>query len=202
MKIGLNHLLDAATLALLPGGSMMPVRRLLVIHFTSGMSAQSSIDFWKSAEAKGACAHVIIDRDGTIFQCRPFDRTAGHAGVSEWFDAAREIKRAGCNAFSIGIELANAGDSVSGSVENPLAFGKHPCPAGAIMARHKNGGPLTLWEKFPEPQLKACFELSKALVDRYHLDDVRGHDDIAPQRKNDPGPAFPMPELRALLGFK
>jgi N-acetylmuramoyl-L-alanine amidase len=202
MIVNASHLLDGAKLAILPGGTAMPTRRLLVIHFTSGMSAQSSIDFWKSREAKGACAHIIIDRDGTIFQCRAFNLTACHAGVSEWFDQGNQIKRAGCNAFSIGIELANAGDSVSGSVENPLAFKKYPCPAGAMYARHKNGGPVTLWEKYPEAQLKACFELSKALFDRYHLDDVRGHDDIAPNRKNDPGPAFPMEALRAAMNLK
>lgn len=174
-------------------------RRLLVIHFTSGKSAQSSIDFWKSPDAKGACAHIIIDRDGTIFQCRPFNKTAGHAGVSHWFDPAVKVRRDGCNAFSIGIELANAGDSVEGSVEKPH-FGSFPI-AAAISARHKNGGPVTLWEVFPQAQLDACFELSKALFDRYHLDDVRGHDDIAPERKNDPGPAFPMEILREKLGL-
>ena len=86
MNITSDHLLDDATPATLPGGNAMPVRRLLVIHFTSGMSAQSSIDFWNSPEAKGASAHIIIDRDGTVFQCRAFDRTCGHAGVSRWKD--------------------------------------------------------------------------------------------------------------------
>jgi N-acetylmuramoyl-L-alanine amidase len=200
MKITDAHLLEGAKLELLSGGSDLPIRRLLVIHFTSGMSAQSSIDFWKSADAKGACAHIIIDRDGTIFQCRPFNKTAGHAGVSTWFDPAEKVTRSGCNAFSIGIELANAGDSVQGSVENPKLFGKYPC-AAAIKARHKNGGPVELWEVFPQAQLDACFALSKALFDRYHLDDVRGHDDIAPARKNDPGPAFPMAKLRLSLGL-
>jgi N-acetylmuramoyl-L-alanine amidase len=199
MNIRPDHILEGAKLALIPGGNLMPVRRLLVIHFTAGMSAQSSIGFWKSPEAKGASAHLAIDRDGTVFQCRPFNRTAGHAGVSTWFDKANDIKRAGCNAFSIGIELANAGDSVSGSVEKPLAFKKYPCPAGAIQARHRNGGPLTLWEKYPEAQLKSCFAVSLALFGHYRLDDVRGHDEIAPQRKSDPGPAFPMAELRGLL---
>ena len=70
----------------LPGGASMPIRRALVIHFTSGASAASSIEFWQTPAAKGACAHLIIDRDGTIYQCRPFDRTAGHAGVSQWAD--------------------------------------------------------------------------------------------------------------------
>lgn len=199
MKITDDHLLDGAKLEILPGGNAMGNRRLLVIHFTSGKSAQSSIDFWKSPDAKGACAHIIIDRDGTIFQCRPFNKTAGHAGVSHWFDPAVKVRRDGCNAFSIGIELANAGDSVEGSVEKPH-FGSFPI-AAAISARHKNGGPVTLWEVFPQAQLDACFELSKALFDRYHLDDVRGHDDIAPERKNDPGPAFPMEILREKLGL-
>lgn len=210
MKVTDDHLLDGAKLDLLPGGNTMPNRRLLVIHFTSGKSAQSSIDFWKSPDAKGACAHIIIDRDGTIFQCRPFNKTAGHAGVSHWYDPAAKVRREGCNAFSIGIELANAGDSVEVTGANPTLlradapgmahFGSFPI-AAAIKARHKNGGPLTFWEVFPDAQLASCFNLARALFDRYHLDDVRGHDDIAPERKNDPGPAFPMEILREKLGL-
>lgn len=201
MNITSDHLLDDATLDLLPGGGAMDVRRLLIIHFTSGMTAQSSIGFWKSPEAQGASAHIIIDRDGTVFQCRAFDRTCGHAGKSRWKDPTDGV-RAGCNDFSIGIELANAGDSVSGSVEEPKAFGKHPCEAGAIRAQHKNGGAVSLWENYPAAQLDACFAVAKALVERYKLDDVCGHEDIAPERKNDPGPAFPMQKLRESVGFE
>jgi N-acetylmuramoyl-L-alanine amidase len=202
MNITDNNLLEGAKLAILPGGNKMSIRRLLVIHFTSGMTAQSSIDFWKSPEAKGASAQIIIDRDGTVFQCRAFDRTCGHAGVSRWKDTKTGTRRTGCNAFSIGIELANAGDSVSGTVENPKAFKKFPCEAGAISAKHKNGGPVSLWENYPQAQLDACFEVAKALVERYKLDDVCGHEDIAPERKNDPGPAFPMQKLRESVGLK
>jgi N-acetylmuramoyl-L-alanine amidase len=49
--------------------------------------------------------------------------------------------------------------------------------------------------------VKACTELAKALVERYNLDDVIGHEDIAKFRKNDPGPAFPMDALRLSCGF-
>lgn len=201
MNITDDNLLDGAKLAIIPGGDEMSIRRLLVIHFTSGMSAQSSIDFWKSPEAQGANAHIIIDRDGTIFQCRAFDRTAGHAGKSRWKDPTDGL-RVGCNDFSIGIELANAGNDVSGSVESPMAFGKHPLEAGAISAKHKNGGSVELWEKFPTAQLESCFALAKALKEHYNLDDVVGHEDIAPERKNDPGPAFPMQELRESVGLE
>lgn len=172
----------------------MLTRRFLVIHFTAGMSGASSIDYWKKPEVQ-ASAHFVIDRDGAITQCVPCNVQAWHAGKSRWMGFEN------LNSCSIGIELANAGDSVKIVGEQALAFGKYPLPAGFLQAKHKNGGPIKLWEKYPEPQLKACRALAAALVKRYNLDDVVGHDDIAPDRKADPGPAFPMAEFRAALGF-
>ena len=45
----------------------------------------------------------VIARDGAVTQLAPFNRTTWHAGVSQWGG------RSGVNAFSIGIELDNAG---------------------------------------------------------------------------------------------
>jgi N-acetylmuramoyl-L-alanine amidase len=188
MKIDTNHWLEGAVKRPLPGGSAMKVRRFLVIHFTSGASAESSINFWKQPAAKGASAHIVIDRDGTVYQCRPFNVTAGHAGVSEW----KGFKS--LNSCSIGIELANAGDDVALA----LKWSKF----APIVAKHKNGSKAQKWEAYPPEQLSACEEVAKALVARYKLDDVIGHEDIAPSRKNDPGPAFPMAALRVACGFK
>jgi N-acetylmuramoyl-L-alanine amidase len=187
VKITEDHWLDTARRDELAGGAFMPVRRFLVIHFTAGASAQSSVDFWKTPAAKGASAHLVIDRDGSIIQCRPFNRTCGHAGKSRWlgFD--------GLNSCSIGIELANAGDNKALAAK----WSKLP----PVMARHKNGGPMVDWEIYPDAQIAACLAVSKTLVARYKLDDIVGHDDIAPDRKNDPGPAFPMNRLRAACGF-
>lgn len=194
MTITPDHWLDSAARQPLAGGAEMGTRRFLVIHFTSGASAQSSVDFWNTPDAKGACAHIVIDRDGSVIQCRPFNRTCGHAGKSKWkgFD--------GLNSCSIGIELANAGDSAN---EDGTAFESHKfrCPAGVQKAKHKNGGPLTTWEVYPEQQVATCIEIAKALVHRYNLDDVIGHEDIAPDRKNDPGPLFAMGRLREACGF-
>ena len=187
MTIDANHFLEGVKRDLLPGGAEMPVRRFLVIHFTSGASGQSSINFWKTPDAKGASAHLVIERDGTVIQCRPFNRTCGHAGKSRWkgFD--------GLNACSIGIELANAGDNAKLAAK----WSKLPL----FKARHKNGGPVQDWEAYPEEQIQACIQVAQAIVARYKLDDVIGHDDIAPDRKNDPGPAFPMGRLREACGF-
>lgn len=188
MNITPEHWLDAATRVPLEGGNPMGTRRFLVIHFTSGATAASSINFWKSPAAKGASAHLVIDRDGTIYQCRPFNRTCGHAGKSRWKGFS------GLNSCSIGIELANAGDDPN------LARRWSKLPL--VTARHKNGGPVCQWEAYTPEQLAACEAVSKALVGRYNLDDVVGHDDIAPDRKVDPGPAFPMQQLREACGFK
>ena len=183
----------------------MAMRRFLVIHFTSGWSAQSSIDFWKTPEAYGASAHIIIDRDGTVMQCRPFDRTCGHAGPagkSRWKDPSTGITYDGLNSCSIGIELANAGDML----RSPDVYPKSMSGVGGqtisrLTSRHKNGGPVKEWELYQPVQLKALQIVAKAICERYNIDDLIGHDDIAPSRKNDPGPAFPMNSLRHACGF-
>lgn len=171
----------------------MPVRRCVVIHYTAGATARSSINFWKTKSAKGASAHVVIDRDGTIIQCRPFNRTAGHAGVSRWRDPKTGVLYEGLNSCSIGIELANAGDNV----KLARRWSKMPL----VKAAHRNGGPAKDWEAYPPAQLAAVTKLVQALVKRYRLDDITGHDCIAPERKSDPGPAFPMEKLRQACGF-
>ena len=70
-----------------------------------------------------------------------------------------------------------------------------------LTARHKNGGPVSQWEIYQPAQLKALEIVAKAICERYNIDDIVGHDDIAPSRKNDPGPAFPMDTLRHACGF-
>lgn len=190
MNILHDHWLDSAIRDEIPGGAQMAIRRFLVIHFTGGASARSSINALRERKLS---AHFVIDRDGTIYQCRPCDRTCGHAGASEWKDPKTGHTYFGLNSCSIGIELANAGDNAA------VAAKWSDMPR--VKLRHKNGGPLTEWEQYPKEQLAACEALAKVLVARYNLDDLVGHDDIAPDRKNDPGPAFPMGKLRQACGF-
>jgi N-acetylmuramoyl-L-alanine amidase len=188
MTVRDDHWLEDVQRDPLPGGAAMPVRRCVVIHYTAGASARSSINYWKTKAAKGASAHVVIDRDGTIIQCRPFNRTAGHAGVSRWRDPKTGTLYDGLNDCSIGIELANAGDDAK------LARKWSKLPL--VSAAHRNGGPVKDWEAYSPAQLAAVTKLVQALVKRYRLDDITGHDCIAPDRKADPGPAFPMEKLR------
>lgn len=199
LKVGPEHWIEGVELA---GGAAMGNRVYAVCHFTGGWNAGSSIDYWRTPAAKGALAHFVIDRDGHIIQCRPTNKTAGHAGESRWKDRVNGKVWTGLNACSIGIEFCNTGDlgrttlpATADTSLLKLAGTKIPL----IAAKHKNGGKTVLWEIYPNAQIEAGIALLKALKERYNLDGVLGHDDIAPDRKNDPGPAFPW--MRIVAAF-
>jgi N-acetylmuramoyl-L-alanine amidase len=172
------------------GGAIAP--EYLIIHYTAGRSGQSSVDHFCQPSAK-ASAHLVIGREGEIWQLVPFNRKAWHAGVSAW--AGRE----GVNGFSIGIELDNAGklDKVGESFQ--AWFGAKIPADQVIQARHKNAADMAYWHAYPEAQINATLAVAELLAETYRLHDVLGHDDIAPGRKVDPGPAFPMRSFRSAV---
>lgn len=161
----------------------------LVLHYTAGKSAESSIDYLTQPIAK-ASAHVVIGRDGSITQLVPFDTVAWHAGTSFWdgFD--------GLNQYSLGIELDNAGPLVRQGGRWVAWFGGVYPEEEVIEAVHKHETRPRGWHVYTQMQLEAALELADLLVHHYGLRDVVGHDDIAPGRKLDPGPAFPMESFR------
>lgn len=55
-------------------------------------------------------------------------------------------------------------------------------------------------ERFEPPQYEALADLAVALGRRYPIEDVAGHEDIAPGRKGDPGGGFDWPLLRSCFG--
>jgi N-acetylmuramoyl-L-alanine amidase len=193
MDITPDHFLEGVPRDILPGDRPMDIRRALVIHFTGGATGSSSIDAMRE---RGLSAHLMVERDGSVTQCRPFNEVALHAGVSRWVDPNTGTRYDGLNAFSIGIEIANAGNDL-----DALRWARKQPGFASIRATHRNGDKEFEWEEYPEAQLTAVFEISKLLVANYNLDDVTGHDCIAPERKEDPGPAFPMEDLRVACGF-
>jgi N-acetyl-anhydromuramyl-L-alanine amidase AmpD len=72
------------------------------------------------------------------------------------------------NAASIGIEIVNLGLKPSGE-----------------------------WDEYPKAQIDVVIKLIKDIVARHEIrpDHIVGHNDIAPQRKVDPGPKFPWKRL-------
>lgn len=192
-EVGPDHWLIGVKREEIEGGSEIMTRRCVVEHYTEGATAMSSIEAMRS---RSLSAHVVVDRDGAVYQCRPFNRKCEHAGPSKWADPKTREPYSGLNGCSIGIEIANAGNG-----EEALKWARKQPGFRSIRAKHRNGGPEMEWEVFYEPQMAAVIGVTQAVVKRYNLDDVTGHDCIAPNRKVDPGPAFPMEKVRLATGF-
>jgi N-acetyl-anhydromuramyl-L-alanine amidase AmpD/N-acetylmuramoyl-L-alanine amidase len=206
-KIDAEHWLTTAKRAPIDGGGLL-TPLYVVIHYTEGFAADSSISDWKK-RTDGVLAHVVIDRDGTIFQCRPFNRICSHAGgprMAIWQDPRTGKTYDGANVVSIGIEIANTG--MNAALQKRLGTGR-PYPDGTtVAASHRNGSKGSSeardgkqWEVYPKAQLQSVFGLVSLLMEKYDLHDITGHDCISSWRKADPGPAFPMLELRTANGL-
>jgi N-acetylmuramoyl-L-alanine amidase len=164
----------------------------LVMHFTASSSAKVAVDWLVNPDAQ-ASAHLVIARDGSITQLVPFDTVAWHAGKSFWDG------RQGLNSFSLGIELDNAGKLTRQGSKWVTWFGKQIPDDEVMEATHKGETKPAGWHTYTEAQIQVALEVGALLVRTYQLKDVVGHEDIAPGRKNDPGPAFSMMNFRGRL---
>ena len=142
--------------------------QFLIIHFTT-VNLPSSL---KTLTQGPVSSHYLVsERQGsvpaTVYQLVDENRRAYHAGVSSWKGATA------LNASSIGIEIVNLGGQ-----------------------KAANGLGLN-FQDFQAEQIDRVVELVKQIVVRHQIKPERilGHSDIAPTRKNDPGPKFPWKRL-------
>jgi N-acetylmuramoyl-L-alanine amidase len=142
--------------------------RFLVMHYTQSDEARSLA----TLTGDDVSVHYVVppaprieNGEPVVYQLVPETLRAWHAGKSEW-QGTTEL-----NAASIGIENVNAG---------PI-----DTPQGRT------------WQPYPPAQVDAIVTLAKDIVTRYNIPPTRvvAHSDIAPQRKLDPGPAFPWKTL-------
>lgn len=156
------------------GGTITPT--IIVLHYTAsgGEDGQGDADYLSRAAAR-ASAHIVAGRNGSLDQIVPFNKKAWHAGVS----AYKGVKNV--NDFSIGIEIDNWGWLKNGKSHAGVAVKN-------IFKGTRNG--LSEWEVYPEVQLDAVEQVIAAICSTYKITDIVGHEDIAPGRKQDPGPAL------------
>ncbi len=162
---------------------------IIILHYTAGSSLQSSADWLCNPESK-ASAHVIIGKSGNIIQLAPFNFITWHAGKSKWKD------RTNLNNYSIGIELDNAGQLEKREDGYYTWFNKKIDKKNVKLAKHKFDEEIQPWDKYTKIQLEVLEELCKLLSKTYNIKQILGHDDISPDRKRDPGPAFPLQQLQ------
>ena len=72
---------------------------LPVIAFFQGTLDTETDPYFEALKDVRVSAHLVIGRQGEVYQLVPFDKRAWHAGASEFRGRVR------CNDFSIGIEL-------------------------------------------------------------------------------------------------
>ncbi|WP_128177705.1 N-acetylmuramoyl-L-alanine amidase [[Pantoea] beijingensis] len=146
-----------------------PRIKMLVIHYT----AEDFPSSLSTLTARQVSAHYLIPaqqqpkKSGVprIWQLVPEAQLAWHAGPSFWRGATR------INDTSIGIEIVNDG-----------------------YYRTMEG---VRWAPFTAQQIAVLQRLIPDIVARYGIEpsNIVGHSDIAPQRKQDPGPLFPWQQL-------
>lgn len=112
-------------------------------------------------------SHYLLDDgpDFRIYRLVAEDRRAYQAGASSWKGNTN------LNSGSIGIEIVNLG--------------------------WRNTDQGRVWMPYPQEQIDRLIPLIQDIVMRHDItpDRVLGHSDIAPQRKQDPGPLFPWKQL-------
>jgi N-acetylmuramoyl-L-alanine amidase len=165
--------------------------RYLVVHYTASTTLEAAVSWFLTPAAK-VSAHVIVDRDGRSVQLVRFDRRAWHAGESRWGAYSN------LNAHALGLELVNAGAlELSPDGEWVDWAGRRLPDCDVLVARHARESIDRGWHVFTAVQIARAAAIARALRVRYGLVAVLGHDQIAPGRKLDPGPAFPMARFAA-----
>jgi N-acetylmuramoyl-L-alanine amidase len=143
--------------------------KYLVLHYTV-TDTPHSIRIFTGKAGVEASIHYLVSDDPqpVIYGIVDENRAAYHAGADSGWKNDRNL-----NYTSIGIEIVNAG-----------------------WADGPNG---RTWAPFPEQQIDALIPLVKDIMSRHHIapENVLGHSDEAPQRKQDPGARFPWRRLAA-----
>jgi len=165
----------------------------LIIHYTAGTTAEGAIQWFLKPQAR-ASAHFVVDRDGSVTQMVPMHRRAWHAGHSQWGEL-RDL-----NSFSIGIELVNAGKLRRSANGLWHTWSGKTIPDDQVsVAMHKNEKAEQGWHEYTDQQIETVTQMGIAIANHYGIADVLGHDDVAPKRKVDPGPLFPLASVRSRI---
>lgn len=175
--------------------------RVLIVHDTaSGIASSNGPVSWLCNPKAAASAHFVVGRTGLadLHQLVPTNIKAWHAGKSS-YHGERNV-----NNFSIGIEIVNPGwltskDGITAAFStgsptyNVAQYGIRQITDDAHPGRY-------WWMAYTVEQINAVIEMARAIVAAYPtITDIQPHWFIAPGRKVDVNPLFPLDALRAAV---
>lgn len=173
-------------------GSLRPI--LLVFHAIGGGSLNACLARLRERLAR-ASAHLVIGRDGKVVQMVPFNRRAFHAGRGRW-GALEDL-----NGHAIAILLENGGRAQKRADGGYWLLGRgverRLEPGEAVLARQQHEAEESAWQAFTADQVETAVAVGQALHAAFGFAAVLGGEDIAPGQSDEPGPAFPMMQVRA-----
>ena len=148
--------------------------RYIVVHYTY----LNDVDSIETLTKDKVSTHYLIttDYNEPIYRLVDENERAWHAGIS-YFDG-----RTALNDSSIGIEIVH-----KGRIDGEADGGKK------LTKEEKAFPPHDTYVEYDKKQLKKLVFLLKDITKRYdiHPRNIIAHADIAPTRKQDPGPKFP-----------
>jgi N-acetyl-anhydromuramyl-L-alanine amidase AmpD len=163
----------------------------LVVHYTVSGRSQASAKSIVSYLASQGLGCPVMDESGVIYIPEGYNFLSDvvyHAGQSSWLGVS------GLSSYCIGLEICNWG------TDGEKRGAKDLRKINSKKENQKSG----TYQKYTEAQEKALINLClwlKTQCPEFNIDWVVGHDEIAPNRKSDPGGSLSMtmPSFRSLL---
>ena len=153
-----------------------------IIHFTVSSNASSPLETLK----RDNFPCLVIDKDGTLYQPFPINEGGPHCGTKE-------------HRTCIGIELVSAGLVTKVETKFKTAFNSFLLESDVRYVHKQDNMKEGWYEKYTRAQestlLRVLLWLKAEEPSIFDLNKVKGHDEVAPLRKSDPGGSLSMSML-------
>lgn len=174
-----------------------------IVHYTCGRSLKGDSDAISTINwgRKQGFAYFTISNTGKVFQAHPLDEWGHHAGESFWPELGGNVSQK-----LVGIEICCAGKLTKLSSNAFESWFEEIYKAHLVRYSEKiDNIKEGCYHKFTENQEKSLIDLLIWLKSNnpevFSFDYVLGHDEVAPNRKSDPGASLSMtmPSFRKYL---